>query len=62
MNGKNHQSKISPGDFKVTIPKSVLLSITSSYKYEESYQTLWSISKYQPTVELLPQYLIGFIL
>ena len=62
MNGKNHQSKISPGDFKVTIPKSVLLSITSSYKYEESYQTLSPISKYQPTVEPLPQYPIGLVL
>ena len=62
MNGKNHQGKISLGDFKVTIPKSVLLSIISSYKYEESYQTLWSILKYQPTVEPLPQYLIGLIL
>ena len=62
MNGKNHQDKILLGDFKVTIPKSVLLSITSSYKYEESYQTLWSILKYQPIVEPFPQYLIELIL
>ena len=36
--------------------------ITSSYKYKESYQTLWPIPKYQRTVEPLPQYPIGLIL
>ena len=36
-NGENHRGKIPPGDFKVTTPKNLLLSITSSYKYKESY-------------------------
>ena len=51
MNGKNHQGKTSPDNFKVTTLKNPLLSITSSYKYKESYQTLWPILKYQPIVE-----------
>ena len=55
-NKENHRGKTSPGDFKVTIPKNLLLSITSSYKYKKSYQTLWPIPKYQPIVEPLPQY------
>ena len=62
MNGENHRGKTSPSDFKVTTPKNPLLSITSSYKYKESYQTFWPIPKYQPTVEPLPQYLIGLVL
>ena len=57
--GKTIKAKPPPGDFKVTIPQNPLLSITSDYKYKESYQTLWSIPKYQPTVEPLPQYPIG---
>ena len=61
-NGENHQDKTAPSDFKVTTPKNSLLSITSSYKYKESYQTLWPIPKYQPTVEPLPQYPIGLVL
>ena len=61
-NRKNNQGKIPPGDFKVTTPNNSLLSITSSYKYKESYQTLWPISKYQFTVEPLPKYLIRFVL
>ena len=32
MNGKNHQGKIPPGEFKVTTPENLLLSITSGYK------------------------------
>ena len=32
MNGKNHQGKTLPGEFKVTTPENPLLSITSSYK------------------------------
>ena len=36
-NRENHQGKTSPGDFKVTTPKNPLLSITSGYKYKESY-------------------------
>ena len=61
-NGENHWGKIPPGDFKVTAPKNPLLSITSSYKYKESYQTPWSILKYQPTVEPLPYYPIELVL
>ena len=61
-NGENHQGKTPPGDFKVTTPKNSLLSITSGYKYKESYQTLWLIPKYQPTIEPLPQYPIGLVL
>ena len=57
MNGENHQGKNPLGDFKVTTPNNPLLSITSGYK--ESYQTLWPIPKYQPTVEPLSQYPIG---
>ena len=60
--GENHQGKTPPGDFKVTTAKNLLLSITSSNKYKESYQTLWPIPKYQPTVEPLPQYPIGLVL
>ena len=61
-NGENHRSKIPPGELKVTTLENLLLSITSGYKYKESYQTFWPIRKYQPTVEPLPQYLIGFVL
>ena len=60
---KTSKAKTLPGDFQATPPKNPLLSITSGYKYKESYQTLWPIPKYQPTVELLPpQYLIGLVL
>ena len=62
MNGENHRGKTLPGDFKVTTPKNPLLLITSNYKYKESYQTLWSIPKYQSIVEPLPQYPIGLVL
>ena len=61
-NGENHRSKTPPGELKVTTPENLLLSITSGYKYKESYQTFWPIRKYRPTVEPLPQYLIGFVL
>ena len=61
-NGENHQGKTPPGEFQVTTPKNPLLSITSSYKYKESYRILWPISKYQPMIEPLPQYPIGLIL
>ena len=43
-NGENHRGKTPPGDFKVTNLKNSLLSITNSYKYKESYQTLWPIN------------------
>ena len=62
MNEENHPGKTPSGDFKVTIPKNPLLSITSGYKYKKSYQTLWPILKYQPTVKPLPQYPIGLVL
>ena len=61
-NGENYRGKIPLGDFKVTTPNNPLLLITSDYKYKKSYQTIWPISKYQPTVELLPQYPIGLVL
>ena len=53
-NGENHRDKTPPADFKVTTPKNPLLSITSGYKYKESYQILWPIPKYQAIVEPLP--------
>ena len=59
---ENYQGKTPPGNFKVTAPKNSLLSITSGYKYKESYQTLWPIPKYQRTVEPLSQYPIGLVL
>ena len=62
MNRENHRGKTPQDEFKVTTPKNPLLSITSDYKYKESYQTLWPISKYQPTIEPLPQYPIGLVL
>ena len=61
-NGENHRGKTPPGEFKVTTSENPLLSITSGYKYKESYQTLWPILKYQLTVEPLPQYTIGLVL
>ena len=61
-NGKNHRGKIPLGDFDLTTLKNPLLSITSGYKYKESYQTLWPIPKYQHTVESLSQYSIGLVL
>ena len=61
-NEENHRGKTPLGEMKLTTPKHLLLSIISGYKYTESYQTLWPIRKYQPTVEPLPQYLIGFVL
>ena len=62
MNREIHRDKIPVSEFQVTTPKNLLLSITSSYKYKESYQTLCPILKYQPTIELLPQCLIELIL
>ena len=62
MHGKNHRGKTPSGEFKVTTSKNPLLSITSGYKYKESYQTLWSILKYQPTVKPLPHYPIRLVL
>ena len=62
MNRENHKGKTPPGEFKITTPENLLLLITSDYKYEESYQTLWPIPKHQLTVEPLPQYPIRFAL
>ena len=53
-NGENHRGKTPPGEFKISTPENPILSITSDYKYKESYQTLWPILKYQPTIEPLP--------
>ena len=39
-NGENHRGKTPSSEFKVTTLENPLLSITSSYKNEESYQTL----------------------
>ena len=61
-NGENHRGKTLLGEFKATTLENPLLSITSGYQYEESYQTLWPILKYQHTVEFLPQYPIGLVL
>ena len=61
-NGENYRGKTPLGEFKVTTLENPLLSITSSYKYEESYQNLWPIPKYQSTVEPLSQYPIGLVL
>ena len=61
-NVENYRGKTPQGEFKVTTPENLLLLITSSYKYKESYQTLWPIPKYQPTVKPLSQYPIGLVL
>jgi len=44
--GENCRGKTPPGEFKVTTPENPLLSITSGYKYKETYQTPWPILKY----------------
>ena len=62
MEIKFNWGKTPLGDFKVTTPKNPLLSVTSGYKYKESYQNLWPILKYEPTVEALPQYPIRLVL
>ena len=62
MNGENHRGKTSSGEFKVTTPENLLLSITSDYKYKESYQIFWPIPKYQPTIKPLSQYPIRLVL
>ena len=62
MNRKNYQDKTPTDEFKVTTSENPLLSIISGYKYKESYQTLWLILKYQPTVKPLLQYSIGLVL
>ena len=54
MKGENHRGKTPSSEFKVITLDNPLLSITSGYKYKKSYQSLWSILKYQSIVELLP--------
>ena len=52
-NRENHRGKIPPGEFKVTTPENSLLSKQAV------------ISKgipVQPTVEPLPQYIIGLVM
>ena len=61
-NEENHRGKTLPGEFKVTTSENPLLLITSDYQSNESYQTLWLILKYQPTVEPLPKCPIGLVL
>ena len=43
-NGENLQDKTPLDKFKIITLENPLLSITSSYKYVESYQTLWPIN------------------
>ena len=52
---KNLTAKTPPGDFQVTIPKTPLLS-------QQVVTSKESQVPYQPTVEPLPQYPIGFVL
>ena len=55
MNGENLTAKTPPDDFQVTIPKTPLLS-------QQAITSKGIQVPYQPTVELLPQYPIGFVL
>ena len=57
MNGENHRGKTLPGEFKVTTPKNPLLLkqvVTSGYKNPSNL--------YKPTIEHLPQYIIGLVM
>ena len=53
--GKNLTAKTPPGDFQVTTPETPLLS-------QQVVTSKESQVPYQPTVEPLPQYPIGFVL
>ena len=53
--GKNLTAKTPPSDFQVTIPETPLLS-------QQVVTSKESQVPYQPTVEPLPQYLIGLVL
>ena len=53
--GKNLTAKTPPGDFQVTTPETPLLS-------QQAVTSKESQVPYQPTVELLPQYPIRFVL
>ena len=52
--GKNLTAKPPPGDFQVTTPETPLLS-------HQVVTSKESQVPYQPTIELLPQYLIGLV-
>ena len=49
-NGENHRGRTPPGEFKVTTPENPLLS-KQAVASKRNLNT-----KYQPTVEPLPQY------
>ena len=53
--GKTYTAKTPPGDFKVTTPENPLLS-------KQAVTSKGIQVPYQPTVEPLPQYSIGFVL
>ena len=53
--GKNLMAKTQPSDFQVTTPETPLLS-------QQVVTSKESQVPYQPTVEPLPQYLIGLVL
>ena len=55
MNGENLTVKTPLGDFQVTTLETPLLS-------QQAITSKGIEVPYQPTVELLPQYLIGFVL
>ena len=55
VNEENLTVKTSPSDFQVTTPETPLLS-------QQALQVKESQVPYQPTVEPLPQYPIGFVL
>ena len=54
-NGENLMAKTPPGDFQVTTLETTLLS-------QQAVTSKESQVPYQPTVEPLPQYLIGLVL
>ena len=60
--GKTTEAKPHRVILRLPLPRIHYCQSQSSYKYKESHQTLWPIPKYQPTVEPLPQYPIGFVL
>ena len=53
--GKNLTAKTPPGDFQVITPETALLS-------QQAVTSKESQVPYQPTIEPLPQYLIGLVL
>ena len=55
MNGENLMVKTLPGNFQVTTPETPLLS-------QQAVTSKESQVPYEPTVEPLPQYLIGLVM